>query len=198
MNWKYWMLVGTLCFGLVGCEKSDADKGKDLFKSGNFQKAIELYDAYLVDHPKDHQTLYNKGRAYEELKQYDKAIENFRAASKEAPTEVNYWMSIGVCNFKMKKYAQTISNMDAILEMNEQDTRALVLKARAVARTKKLGQASEILSLAIRFDPKCGEAYLHRGLIRANVSDRRTCQDLKKAYSFRVKGAKEAVKKYCD
>lgn len=200
MNWKNWMLVGVLFFGLIGCDKSGAEKGMDLFNSGDYKGAIKTLDAYLTDYPQDHQAFYNRGRAYEELKQYDKALADLRIASKADPTNVGYLMGMGLINYKKKKYDYVVSNMDAILEMNERNTEALVLKAKAFAYSgpDRVVKAMKTLEKAIRYDSNCGEAYYFRGIIRANARDVNTCNDLRKARELGVNKAGEAIKKYCN
>ena len=198
MNWKNWILVGFVVTALWACGENGAKRGITLFQEGKYEEAVQVFDQYLSDFPNEHETLYNRGRSYEKLKQYNKALKDYRAASKLAPTEVNYWIGMGSCNYKLKQYDNTIANMDAILEFQEKNTVALVLKAKAQAHSKKLGSAMKTLELAIRYDENCGDAYLFRGIIRANARDIHTCEDLKKAQRLQAKGAEAAVKKYCD
>ena len=198
MNWKIWIITLVLASGLMACEKNDAEKGMDLYKDAKFNEAISLFDNYLADHPKDHETIYNRGRAYEELGQYEKALEDFRSATKISPKETTYWISSGICNLKLKRYDHTISNMNAILEFNERSTDALVLKGRACSYAGKVRSAMEAFELAIKYDSKCGEAYLHRGFVRAKAHDIKTCDDLRTAMRLKAKGATSAVKKYCE
>ncbi|MGB0522108.1 MAG: tetratricopeptide repeat protein [Flammeovirgaceae bacterium] len=198
MNWKNWICSLMLLGSLMACEKNTSELGMESYAAGNYQKAIELFNDYLVDHPKDHQTIYNRGRAYEELEELEKAINDFKAAAKISPKEPTYWISSGICNFKMKKFDATISNMNALLEFNERNTDALVLKGRACSYAGKAREAMKAFDLAIKYDKNCGDAYLHRGLLRASAHDLKTCDDLKTAKLLKAKGADKAVKKHCD
>lgn len=198
MNWKNWIFVLLLVSGLASCEEKSSNIGMELYRDGNYEKAIELFNDYLSKHPRDHQTIYNRGRAYEELGKLEKAIADFRAAAKLSPKEIPYWMSSGICNFKLKKFEATISNMNALLEFNERNTDALVLKGRACSYAGKARSAMEAFDLAIKYDKNCGAAYLHRGLLRASAQDLKTCNDLKMAKRLQAKGGAEAVKKHCD
>jgi len=73
-----------------------------------------------------------------------------------------------------------------------------VLKGRACSYAGKVRAAMDAFELAIKYDPKCGDAYLHRGLLRAAAHDIKTCDDLRVARRLKATGAKKAFEKYCD
>lgn len=198
MNWKNWIFALLICSGLISCDKNDTEKGMDLYLSGEFDKAIQMFDSYLSDHPKDHESLYNRGRAYEELNQLDKALADFRTATKLSPKNATYWISSGICNIKLKKYESTISNMNAVLDFQERNTDALVLKGRACSYAGKVRSAMDAFELAIKYNKDCGDAYLHRGLLRAKAHDLKTCDDLRIAKRLKAQGASKAFKRHCN
>mgnify|MGYP001254312270 CR=1 FL=1 len=71
--WVLMMVVFSAC-------NSDVTREADvLFKDGKYNEAIESYTEYLSTKPKDIKSLYNRGRAYEEVGQLEEAREDFEA-----------------------------------------------------------------------------------------------------------------------
>lgn len=190
-----------LFFGIVilfiSCGKSVGEQGFDLYQKGEYQAAIDLFDTYLKDHPQDANAFYNRGRAHEELENLEKAIADFKEASKLEPSEAAFWMSMGICNFKMKNYENTVSNMDAILQNNANNAEAYVLQGRAYSHLAEVKKAIDAFDAALKADERSGEAYLHRGRLKA-AAGASGCSDLKKAQSLNASGAAQFIKKHCN
>ena len=124
-------------------------------------------------------------------------VVDFKEASKLEPSESAFWMSMGICNFKMKEYENTVSNMDAILQKNTNNAEAHVLQGRAYSHLAEVKKAIDAFDAALKADERSGEAYLHRGRLKA-AAGASGCSDLKKAQSLNANGAEQFVKKYCN
>ncbi len=156
------------------------------------------FSAYLETHPEDADTYFNRGRAYEQMKNYKNALEDYQSAIGANPNNEAFWLSSGIVNYKMKKFESTISNMEGLLKLQEDNGKAMVLKARAYTQIGKIKKAMDTLNEAISKNSKNGDAYLYRGLIRANANDTKACDDLGQAKRLKTPKAIELLNKYCE
>jgi len=185
----------TLVF-FSSCEKNDTEKADELFKSKDYQTAITHYSTYIESHPNDEKSFYNRGRAYEELGELEKAKENFMEAANLEPNNITFQMSLGIIYFKLKKFSSVVSYMENILKLKSNDAHAFLLKGRAYQRLGKIRDAMESYDNAIRYDSKLGGAYLYRGILKASTK-KNGCDDLKKAKALKEAEADDLIKKYC-
>ena len=63
----------------------------------NTGKALKEYQKLIAIDPKNHEVWYNMGFAYDELEQYEKAIDCYETAVKHKPDYHNAWNNIGHC-----------------------------------------------------------------------------------------------------
>ena len=63
-----------LFFLLISCASEESRLADTYYQNKNYNKAIEYYTESLKLKPNDTQSLYRRGRSYEELKQLDKAL----------------------------------------------------------------------------------------------------------------------------
>lgn len=183
---------------LVSCDKTETEKGMSLYENGKYEEAIAMFDAYLKKHPKDANTYFNKGRALEQQGKLEAALDSYQEAIDADNSQEKFWIASGMCNYKMKKFDNTVSNMDGLLEIQPKNGAAKVLKARAFAQMQKIRSAMETLNLAIKENQRNGEAYLYRGYIRAIARDVNACDDLEQAKRLKIRKAQEFLNKYCE
>lgn len=191
----YFLLV-ALSFG---CKDESSNEGDVLFKQGKFEEAVKAYDEYLKLKPSHVKTIYNRGRAYEELKEYDKALEDFYLVLQEDPQNVSALLSIGKDFFYRKEdYKNAYFNFDKALKYDNNNETAYTLRGKA---NQKLGNIQEAMSdynNAIRINKEYGDAYLSRGSLKIYYNQKHTaCNDFKMAKSLGMKAADKAISVYC-
>lgn len=196
MNRLFTLLV--LVFAL-SCKNENSELGDNYFNNGEYQKAVDAYSEYLRMQPRDIKTIYNRGRAYEELKNYNKALEDFRKVIKEDPLNVNAHLSItSDFYYRLKDYENTIFFSDKVLKLDEKNALAHTLKGKA---NQKLGQLREAMSSyndAISVNKEFADAYLSRGSLRIYLKQiSRACGDLQLAKSLGANQAEQLITKYC-
>ncbi|MTI38025.1 tetratricopeptide repeat protein [Fulvivirga lutimaris] len=184
---------------IISCSNENSKNGDKFFSNGEYDKAVEAYTVYLNTEPRDIKTIYNRGRAYEELGKYELALKDFNRVIKEDPLNVNAHLSIMVDYYdRLNDYENTIFYAEKVLKLDETNANAFTLKGKA---HQKLGQLPEALSAynaAISVDKEYAEAYLSRGALRIYTKQTsRACSDFRMAQTLGVEKADELLKKYC-
>lgn len=182
----------------IGCGGDVSKKGDALFEEGKFEEAIAEYNQLLSTNSNDFTTLYNRGRAYEELKQYDKAEADFMEVIKVDDKNQSARLSLSQLYYKKEQYPKALLWAEQVLEINENSAQGHFLAARAKHQLGYVDGAMESYTLAIKLDKNFGEAYLYRGALKVYKKQMRTaCEDFNKAEALEVPEATAIRKKYC-
>lgn len=197
---KY-ILVFTVfaAFVLGACGGESSTIGDAYYKKGEYEKAVEAYTEYLRLEPTDIKSLYNRGRAYQELERFDDALGDFNAVIKEDPTNTNALLSLANdFYYRQKDYENAIFYADKVLDLDENNKVAYNLKGKAYQKLGKLSEAMEAYNFALSVDDQYADAYVSRGSLRLYLNqDSRACTDFQMARSLGAKGADDLIKKYC-
>jgi len=189
----------VICLSIFSCSKDAIDKGDKLFESGDFESAILHYNSYLTSNPANVKILYNRGRAYEELKEYAKAEEDFRAVLKLDEKNASAYVSMSKIHYEQNKFENAILYGEKAIKLNSSSPQAYFFTARAKHQLGYADQANEYYTLAIKLNKNYGLAYLYRGAVRMSLNQNSlACEDLRKAKNLDVADAQAAVQKYCN
>ena len=85
--------------------------------SSRWAEAFVLMDSSIVHQPDNHYFPWTRGLLYQNMEQYELAIEDLLYASKRAPEEITIYYNLGICYYNMgveidKKALQIRSNME--------------------------------------------------------------------------------------
>jgi len=94
---KQFTIILSIIILFSSCEDERSRLGDKYFNEGKYQKAVQIYTEFLRMMPSHLKTIYNRGRAYEELEQYEKALEDFHRTLKIDPKNVSAMLSITHC-----------------------------------------------------------------------------------------------------
>ena len=193
------LFVLVIIIFALGCKNENSQLGDKLFNEGKYQEAIAAYTEYLRLQPRDIKTIYNRGRAYEELQQFDKALDDFRSVIKEDPLNVNGHLSIASdFYYRLKDNDNAILFAEKVIKLDEKNVLAHTLKGKS---HQKLGQLEEAMSAyndAISVDKEYADAYISRGSLRVYLNQTsRACSDFKLAKSLGAQQADNLIGKYC-
>ncbi len=194
---------GLLFFGIIllafACKNENSQQGDVFFNNGEYKKAIESYTVYLSTEPRDIKTIYNRGRAYEELGKHKEALEDFNLVIKIDPLNVNALLSLTADYYdRLHDYENTIFYAEKVLKLDENNATAFTLKGKANQKLGNIQEALAAYNAAISVNKEYAEAYLSRGSLR--IYGRQTskaCADFRMAKTLGVEKADELIKKYC-
>ena len=154
-------LILSICVVVIvaSCSSQSTREGDDLFNSGQYEEAIEAYSEYLKTRPKDIKTLYNRGRAYEELGQLENAKDDFIRVLDIDQDNLNANLSMGKYWYLKKNYRQAILFFDKVLIVDSGSSNAYLLRGRSYHQLGTFKKAIEDYNQAINTDSKNAEAF---------------------------------------
>lgn len=168
------------------------------FEQGQFEKAAQQYTEELKFKPSDVKMLYNRGRAYQEMGNYNEAKSDFESALAQDPNNFQVLLSLATIQLEEKSYASALLYATKAEEISGAPAMASLLKGRAL---HQLGMAEDALKAygnAIQIDKDFGQAYFNRGLLKIALDrNKQACEDFKLASVLEYPGAEESFNKYC-
>lgn len=200
MSKKNWIAAFSLLLvvSFSACTGGGSNEGDRHFKDGNYEKAIEAYDKYLSNNPKNVKALYNKGRAYEEIGDLANAEKDFLKALESDSKNIQVLMSLSNVYQKQKNHSAALLYADYAVEIPGAPAMAYFLKGRALHQLGNTTEALREYSAAIKMDKDFGQAFYYRGLLKiATKSKKSGCEDLNLAMKMDYASAKEVIEKYC-
>jgi len=173
----------------------DADA---LFMKGDYKAAIAAYDEYLSTKPKDIKSIYNRGRAYEELGQIERAKTDFIRVLDIDSENINANLSMGKYWYNKSDYKQAINFFDKVIAVDARQESAYLLKGRSLHKTGEFKPAVQNYNLVIELNNKNEEAFLYRGALRVNLGQtKKACDDFTRSRALGSDEAASAFNKYC-
>lgn len=196
-QWVFASLMGIMF--LVSCSGGESNKGDSYYTQGDYENAIVAYDSYLSTKPKDFKALYNRGRAYEELGEFEKAEQDFLLALEQDRKNTQILLSLSNVYQKQKKHNNALLYAEYAVEVPGAPAMAYFMKARALHQIGNTDEAYKEYSTAIKMDKDFGMAYYYRGMLKIATDNKRSgCEDLRAAVKLNYEEAIDALNKYCN
>lgn len=192
------ILVPVIAGTLFSCSEQKSNPADRYFESGDYQQAVESYTANLKNRPADVNTVYNRGRAYQEMGNLQEAQADFETALNLDPTNFQVLLSLATIQLEQKSYASALLYATKAEEIPGAPAMASFLKARALHQLGMPEDALKAYGNAIQIDKEFGQAYYNRGLLKVALErTKQACEDFKLASALEYPGASEAFQKYC-
>lgn len=183
---------------LISCESS-SNEGDDLFAAEKYEEAISAYDKFLSTNPRNIKALYNRGRSYEELGNFELAEKDFITALDNDSKNVQVMLSLSNLFQKQKNHSSALLYADRAVETPGAPAMAYFMKARALHQLGNTDEALKEYSAAIKMKTDFGQAYYNRGLLKLATNKKSSgCEDLTMAMKLNYATATEAKEKYCN
>ena len=108
---------------------------------------------------------YNKGNAYANLEQYEKAIADYSKAIEIDPKYTLAYINRGLAYANLKQYDKAIADYSQAIKLDPKDPGAYNNRGLAYSNIKQYDKAIADYNQAILLDPKYSGAYNNRGNI---------------------------------
>jgi tetratricopeptide (TPR) repeat protein len=199
-NCSFFYLFSLLsAFLISACASSPSiNPGDAAFKKEDYNAAIAAYSESLKTNPNDLDLLFGRGRAYQEIGNFEKAQLDFEQALYQEPNNFQVLLSLSTIQLDQKNYASALLYATKAEQISGAPAMASLLKGRALHYLGMPEEALKAYGNAIQLDRNFGEAYLSRGLLKVALKrEKQACEDFKLAAVLEFPGGKEMVQKYC-
>jgi tetratricopeptide (TPR) repeat protein len=186
-------------FLISACASSPSiNPGDAAFKKEDYSTAIAAYSESIKMNPNDLDLLFGRGRAYQEIGNFEKAQLDFEQALYQEPNNFQVLLSLSTIQLDQKNYASALLYATKAEQISGAPAMASLLKGRALHYLGMPEEALKAYGNAIQLDRNFGEAYLSRGLLKVALKrEKQACEDFKLAAVLEFPGGKEMVQKYC-
>lgn len=183
---------------ISACGEDTSNQGDTYFAQERYEDAVAAYDSFLAANPRNVKALYNRGRAHEELGNFEKAEDDFKRAYELDNNNVQVLMSLSNLYQKQKNHSSALLYADYAVELPGAPAMAYFLKARALHQLGNTDEAMREYSAAIKNDSEFAQAYYYRGLLKLGTKKvKGGCEDINLALKMNFTPAQAAKDKYC-
>lgn len=192
------LIVSVFAVTVWACSDSKKNPADSYFEKGQYERAVQTYTDNLKLKPTDVTMLYNRGRAYQEMGEYNKARIDFESALAYDPNNFQVLLSLSAVQLEEKKYASALLYATKAEAIPGAPAMASFLKGRALHQLGLPEDALKAYGNAIQIDKDFGQAYLNRGLLKIALDRKKqACEDFKLASVLEYPGADDLFNKYC-
>ncbi|MFN3996444.1 tetratricopeptide repeat protein [Algoriphagus sp.] len=192
------LIVTLLSSSIWACTETKKDPADTYFERGNYELAAQKYTESLKLKPTDVTLLYNRGRAFQELGEMNKARVDFESALAYDPNNFQILLSLSAVQLEEKNFASALLYATKAEEISGAPAMASFLKGRALHQLGLPEDALKAYGAAIQVDKDFAQAYYNRGLLKVALNrNKQACEDFKLASVLEYSGASEAFNKYC-
>jgi tetratricopeptide (TPR) repeat protein len=186
-------------FLITSCANSPSlNPGDEAFKKKDYSTAIVAYSKSLKTNPKDLDLLFGRGRAKQELGNFEEAQLDFEQALDLEPNNFQVLLSLAMIQLDQKNYASALLYASKAEQISGAPALASLLKGRALHYLGMPDEALNAYGNAIQVDRNFGQAYFSRGLLKVALKrEKEACEDFKLASALEYPRGKELLQKYC-
>ena len=209
--------TGILVFAIsiiivaVGCATTDYWQGNQRLKQGDYQGAVEVLTKAIDKDPMNFGALLNRGLAYENLKQLDKALQDYSRAIELVPSFGMAYHYRGHVYAKLQQYERAVEQYDLALkyadavQIDAQGQLVTINKpavyydrGNSLYELGRYRQAIESYDSALTLSPRFAAAYNNRGVAYSKLQDKQAaCRDRSKACELNDSPSCKWVKENC-
>jgi tetratricopeptide (TPR) repeat protein len=132
---------------------------------------IERLIEIIESNPDDAEAYYNRGIAYYDIKDYNKAINDYSKAIELNPDDAKTYFYRGNAYGRIEDYDKAINDFSKAIELNPDYAEAYNNRGNAYNKIKNYNKAINDYSKAIELNPDLAVAYNNRGVAYAEIED---------------------------
>ena len=139
-------IIFLFCFWTVVARSQDVDVVLYAVDSlsAHPEKAVAILNRALKEHPDSEELLKVRAEAYENLKQYDKAIADCKQLTRLEPDAENLWYLLGRNQFKNGQLQDAMQSLNRATKLNSQYLPAFHLKIQLLLQLQQYDAALKV------------------------------------------------------
>ncbi len=162
-----------------------------LIGSKNYNEIIEVCTQIIQLDPNNAEDFYNRGTAYANLKQSEKAIQDYNKVIELEPNNAEAFNNRGSAYTDLKQFGKAIQDYNKAIESNSKYAKAFYNRGVTYANLKQFGKAIQDYNKAIELEPNDAKAFNNRGSAYTDLKQfGKAIQDYNKAIESNSKYAK--------
>jgi Flp pilus assembly protein TadD len=142
-----------------------------LYDAGKYEKAISAVSRRLFFHVTDIKSLHIRARSYEELKEYDEAMDDYEKIISIDPLNAQAHAGIGKILFEKEFYPSAELYILLASSLDPENFEILYLAGRSQLMVKNWEKAEIFFKQAEKMNPDFPQVYFYTGMARANRGD---------------------------
>lgn len=127
-----------------------------------YTSAIQSFSEKIAENPKNAQNYHDRGIAYFDTAQYEKAAADFQKAFEFEPKNTDYAFHLGRCYTALGQSDKTLQFCEGVIKSNPKDYTLLCVQAEAFSKKGEAKSAKEALKKAVTIDAFAGTPYILR------------------------------------
>lgn len=163
-NRTYRLAAIALFALLTGCYA-----GLTYARNNVWKDTLTLWSDVISKSPGKARPWNNRGQAYLNLNQSDKALADFNRAIALYPRFADAYYNRGIAHNNLNQWDKAIADYDKALEINPRNAKALVNRGNTLNNTKQWARAIDDFNKALDLDSSSATAFFNRGIAYANL-----------------------------
>ena len=140
------------------------ENGVSLFRSGNYEEAIQRFTKAVELSPEHPEGYINRGLSYARLGMHERAIEDYTKGISIQATSVAY-VNRSISYKQMGQYDLAIYDAERAIELDAENDEAYFTRGNSYRVTNQLDQAVADYAKTIELNPLHSDAYYNRGTL---------------------------------
>ena len=138
------IILFSVCAVTVRAQDIDAILQVADSLSAQPDKAMEVLNQALINHPDSEELLKLRAEAYEALKQYDKAAADYKQLTQMEPDEESFWYLLGYNQYKNGQLQDALESLDRATRLNPKYLPAFHTKIQLLLQLNQYDAAEKV------------------------------------------------------
>lgn len=158
-------------FALLFSCAPDPEKIEALYRSGKYKQAISALNKRLYTHAKEVNSLHLRARSYEELRDLDRALDDYNRIIDIDSRHAQAYASIGKILFEREFYHDAELYILKAANLDPEDFDIIYLTGRSQLMVRNYERAEFFLKQAEKMDPEFAPIHYYMGMAQASRGD---------------------------
>ena len=147
------------------------DLAKKLHLSGKIEESQEIYLRLAMTNKGNHELFFLLGTTFLQLRDYDKAINNFDKSIGINSSFPNTYNNKGIALAEKQNYSEAILNYDKAIKLKKDYADAYLNKGISLNKLKRFNEAIKYFKLLIKVNPSDSKIYNNLGNVYKNLKN---------------------------